>query len=240
MRTSLETAFDAMDIQRDPVAFYPRKGFENLRGSPTHKFYVISAGRVPGIYTHWHDIAPLVFGFPNATYKKHTGWSEAVRAWDTSRRPDFPDTAAVSTSSAHMPAFSTPAPRPIIRRPSASRTRVDPAAASTSRVRIDTVAASTPRAKVEGDSRLETLMARAQSSALPTPTGTRPLLYMCSSGNNTTIYANKEQASSLVRRGLADGSFRKVEVTSRVCDAFDHAEESALEVYDISDISDEE
>ncbi|KAJ7343747.1 hypothetical protein DFH08DRAFT_810299 [Mycena albidolilacea] len=39
-------------------------------------------------------------------------------------------------------------------------------------------------------------------------------------------------------RGLADGSFRKVEVTTGVCKAFDLAEESAV-VY-ISDSSDEE
>jgi hypothetical protein len=46
------------------------------------------------------------------------------------------------------------------------------------------------------------------------------------------------EASSAARRGLADGSFRKVDVTPRVRDAFNHATESALEVYYIS--SDEE
>jgi hypothetical protein len=39
-----------------------------------------------------------------------------------------------------------------------------------------------------------------------------------------------------VRRGLADANFRKLEVTSRVSDALRHATDSALEVYNISDI----
>jgi hypothetical protein len=47
------------------------------------------------------------------------------------------------------------------------------------------------------------------------------------------------EASSAARRGLADGSFRKVEVTPRVRDAFNHAAMSALKVYNISDSDDE-
>jgi hypothetical protein len=42
------------------------------------------------------------------------------------------------------------------------------------------------------------------------------------------------EASLAARCGLADGSFRKVDVTPRVRDAFNHATESALEVYYIS------
>jgi hypothetical protein len=37
---------------------------------------------------------------------------------------------------------------------------------------------------------------------------------------------------------MADGSFRKVDVTTGVQNAFDRATESALEVINISDISD--
>ncbi|KAJ6471043.1 hypothetical protein C8R45DRAFT_1218232 [Mycena sanguinolenta] len=65
------------------------------------------------------------------------------------------------------------------------------------------------------------------------------LLYVYSQGDDTTIYADEQQASSAARRGLEDGSFRKVEVTPRVRNAFDHARESA-EVIDISDLSDSE
>jgi hypothetical protein len=46
----------------------------------------------------------------------------------------------------------------------------------------------------------------------------------------------RQQASSAARRGLADGSFRKVDVTTSTGDAFDIASESALEVYNISDV----
>lgn len=46
---------------------------------------------------------------------------------------------------------------------------------------------------------------------------------------------SRHHASSSVRRALADGSFRKLEITPRVSDALEHAEESALEVYNISD-----
>jgi hypothetical protein len=45
----------------------------------------------------------------------------------------------------------------------------------------------------------------------------------------------RQEASSAALRGLADGSFRKVEVTPRVKDAFERATESALQVIDISD-----
>jgi hypothetical protein len=45
----------------------------------------------------------------------------------------------------------------------------------------------------------------------------------------------REQASVAARSGLADGSFRKVEVTPHLDDAFELATERALEVIDISD-----
>jgi hypothetical protein len=39
------------------------------------------------------------------------------------------------------------------------------------------------------------------------------------------------EALSAARRGLADGSFRRVDVTPHVRDAFNHVTESALDVY---------
>ncbi|KAJ7808684.1 hypothetical protein B0H14DRAFT_3482107 [Mycena olivaceomarginata] len=68
----------------------------------------------------------------------------------------------------------------------------------------------------------------------------RKALYVYSRGQDTTIFADQKHASAAVRRGLADGSFRKVEVTATVRDAFERAEESALECYNISDFSDGE
>jgi hypothetical protein len=49
---------------------------------------------------------------------------------------------------------------------------------------------------------------------------------------------DRHQASAAARRGMADGSFRKVDVTTGVQNVFDRATESALEVINISDISD--
>ncbi|KAJ7767578.1 hypothetical protein B0H14DRAFT_3509784 [Mycena olivaceomarginata] len=73
------------------------------------------------------------------------------------------------------------------------------------------------------------------------PTGSRKkVLYVYSQSKNTTIYADRHQVSAAARRGLADGSFRKVEVTTGVHNAFELAEESAVKCYNISDCSDEE
>jgi hypothetical protein len=49
---------------------------------------------------------------------------------------------------------------------------------------------------------------------------------------------DRHQASAAAHRGLADGSFRKVDVTTSIQSAFDRATESALDVIDISDFSD--
>ncbi|KAJ7353712.1 hypothetical protein DFH08DRAFT_956752 [Mycena albidolilacea] len=77
---------------------------------------------------------------------------------------------------------------------------------------------------------------RSSVSAPSTPTRRRKkTLYVYSGATETTIYADQQQASSAARRGLADGSFRKVGVTTGIHDAFDAATEFALEVYNISD-----
>ncbi|KAF8139164.1 hypothetical protein K438DRAFT_1996296 [Mycena galopus ATCC 62051] len=190
---ALESAFEALRVATEPP-FYPRLGFEYLRGSETHSFYVVTEGRVPGIYTHWVDAAPQVAGFSNSVYKKHRGWVAATTACDTARRPHA--TAPVSLPVAPLP-HSTPPRRP---------------------------------------------NHRASTSARSTPIGSRqpPVLYVYSRGNNTTIYADQQEASSAARRGLADGSFRKVEATTCLTDAFDLATESALDVVNISDFSDSE
>ncbi|KAJ7301214.1 hypothetical protein DFH08DRAFT_977306 [Mycena albidolilacea] len=68
-----------------------------------------------------------------------------------------------------------------------------------------------------------------------TPTGSpKKLMYVYSRDDGSTIYADPREASSAARRGLADGSFRRVDVTPHVHDAFNHATESALDVYYIS------
>ncbi|KAJ7336984.1 hypothetical protein DFH08DRAFT_964941 [Mycena albidolilacea] len=77
----------------------------------------------------------------------------------------------------------------------------------------------------------------APVSAPSTPTGSRKkLLYVYSHGKDTTIYTDSHHASAAARHDLADGSFRKVEVTGSIDDVFDHAEESARECINISDI----
>jgi hypothetical protein len=50
--TSFDTVFAHLNLVEEP-SFYPRKGFKDTRGSETYTFYVVTSGRVPGIYTHW-------------------------------------------------------------------------------------------------------------------------------------------------------------------------------------------
>ncbi|KAJ7301217.1 hypothetical protein DFH08DRAFT_978998 [Mycena albidolilacea] len=190
--TSFDTVFAHLNLVEEP-SFYPQKGFEDTRGSETYTFYVVTSGRVPGIYTHWEDACLQVNKFPSASHKKYSGWSAATSALDATRRPSMP--AAVSPST---PATSTPALK---------------------------------------KSSVATMKASASISAPSTPSGRKKkMLYVYSRGTGTTIYANQQQASSAARRGLADGSFRKVDLTTSTGDAFDIASESALEVYNISDI----
>ncbi|KAF8169557.1 hypothetical protein K438DRAFT_1774143 [Mycena galopus ATCC 62051] len=159
----------------------PGKGSEYLRGSETHTFYVVSVGRIPGIYTDC-----------NCAHKKYVGWTAAKSTWDVAR---LPAAAALPT---HAP--STPRPTPEI-------TRKVAAGPSRNRAKKP-VAVSAPSTPTDSSQRL--------------------------------LRSGRQQASTAARRGLADGSFGKMEVTPSVTDAFEHAEESALQVLDISDFSDSE
>jgi hypothetical protein len=89
---------------------------------------------------------------------------------------------------------------------------------------------------------------------MPNESNNKPL-YVYSRDNGATIYANecvlsyklkvlayhlrlsrcRQQASSTAHRGLTDGSFRKVEITPHLSEAFAYGTESALRVIDISD-----
>jgi hypothetical protein len=52
--TVLETAFSQLQLERAKEdLFHPRKGYEWMCGRENQWFYVVSVGRVPGIYTHW-------------------------------------------------------------------------------------------------------------------------------------------------------------------------------------------
>jgi hypothetical protein len=50
--TTLDNAFNGLKIG-NRWCFYPREGFEMRQGSEKDWFYVVTSGRVPGIYTHW-------------------------------------------------------------------------------------------------------------------------------------------------------------------------------------------
>jgi hypothetical protein len=89
---------------------------------------------------------------------------------------------------------------------------------------------------------------------MPTESKNKPL-YVYSWHNGATIYANecilaykfralayyshfsrsRQQASSAAHCGLTNGSFRKVEITPRLSEAFAYSTASALRVIDISD-----
>ncbi|KAJ7870753.1 hypothetical protein B0H14DRAFT_3439845 [Mycena olivaceomarginata] len=216
MHITLDSAFNQLKLEEDS-SFHPRRGSEHLRGSETWDFYVVTRGRVPGIYTHWpkrEDASIQVDKFRSSTHKKYRGWSSAMSAFDDARRPSTYD---VDFRPPSAPTPSTP-PRPSI---------------VTDKKPVVALTPSQPRQFRDATP--------ASTSAPATPTGSRKnLLYVYSRGKDTTIYADQHQVSTAARRGLADGSFRKVEVTSGVRNTFDLAEESALECYNISDFSDEE
>ncbi|KAF8179826.1 hypothetical protein K438DRAFT_1977186 [Mycena galopus ATCC 62051] len=199
---ALASALGSLHVTPKPF-FHPRRGSEHLQDSETHWFYVVTAGRVPGIYTHWEDAAPQISGFSNSAHKKHLGWLAAITAFDNAASSAAPRKTRILEPQGQGRALAT---SPLTPPPSRKRAQ----------------------------------HLRSPVSAPSTPGGSKPLLYVYSRGRDTTIYANEQRASSAARRGLADGSFRKVEVTPSVTDAFTHAAESALEVYNISDFSDSE
>ncbi|KAJ7353484.1 hypothetical protein DFH08DRAFT_956540 [Mycena albidolilacea] len=84
--TTLDNAFNGLKIG-NRWCFYPCEGFEMRQGSEKDWFYVVTSGRVPGIYTHWEDASRQVTRFPNAIHKKYLGWTTATSAWDDAHRP---------------------------------------------------------------------------------------------------------------------------------------------------------
>ncbi|KAJ7352109.1 hypothetical protein DFH08DRAFT_956920 [Mycena albidolilacea] len=189
--TSFDTVFAHLNLVEEP-SFYPQKGFEDTQGSETYNFYVVTSGRVPGIYTHWEDACLQVNKFPSASHKKYSGWSAATSALDATHRPSMP--AAVSPST---PATSTPALK---------------------------------------KSSVATMKASASVSAPSTPSGRKKKMLLRLLPRHWNHHLREPHASSAARYGLADGSFRKVDVTTSTGDTFDITSESTLEVYNISDI----
>ncbi|KAJ7676321.1 hypothetical protein B0H14DRAFT_2812319 [Mycena olivaceomarginata] len=199
--TTLDNAFNGLTI-RNHGYFYPRKGFEMTQGSEKDWFYVVTCGRVPGIYTHWEDASRQVTSFKDAIHKKYLGWTAATSAWNDARRP-----------------VVSPAP------PSTPQASFSRAAANAVPVRAQNP--TLPRKK-------ERKRGAASASPMPNESNNKPL-YVYSRDNGATIYANEQQASSAAHRGLTDGSFRKVEITPHLSEAFAYGTESALRVIDISD-----
>ncbi|KAJ7862389.1 hypothetical protein B0H14DRAFT_3444765 [Mycena olivaceomarginata] len=204
---TIERTFDKLTLSTAKAFFYPRKGFEDKQGSETFEFYVVSKGHVPGIYTHWEDASVQVTGFKKSVHKKHMGWSAATQAWEAACQPIATQHAPPVLDRNHGTA-STPA---------TPRKRV-----ATS---VKASAPATPGTRVA-----------VPTSPPATPSRPKRILYVYSGGDDTTVYADSQQAYSEMRRGLADGSFRKLEATPSISNALAHATESALEVYNISDI----
>ncbi|KAK7444041.1 hypothetical protein VKT23_015438 [Stygiomarasmius scandens] len=67
---------DAQEVE--DTMFYPSPGDEIHKGSEGYKFFVITIGQVPGIYTQWSEVAPKVNGFLGAVHHKIKGWSKVV------------------------------------------------------------------------------------------------------------------------------------------------------------------
>ncbi|KAJ7866794.1 hypothetical protein B0H14DRAFT_3442185 [Mycena olivaceomarginata] len=200
---ALESALSSLQLS-DQSSFYPRQGFEHTWGSETAPFYVVTQGRIPGIYTHWEEASHQVNRFPSAVHKRYIGWSEATAAWDAAHRPP----ALLSHQSTPSPARLKGEEEPrVSRTPAVEKHRRD-------RKKSPPTSASAPT----------------------TPSGSKKALFVYSRGKDTSIYADRREAAPAVRAGLGDGSFRRIDVTTRLSDALDLAEESALEVIDISDI----
>ncbi|KAJ7692493.1 hypothetical protein B0H14DRAFT_3531469 [Mycena olivaceomarginata] len=214
MHIMLDSAFNQLKLEEDS-SFHPG-GVLNTSAAPKRGTSMwLRAGASPGSTpTGVEDASIQVDKFRSSAHKKYRGWSSAMSAFDDARRPSTYD---VDFRPPSAPTPSTP-PRPSI---------------VTDKKPVVALTPSQPRQFRDATP--------ASTSAPATPTGSRKnLLYVYSRGKDTTIYADQHQVSTAARRGLADGSFRKVEVTSGVRNAFDLAEESALECYNISDFSDEE
>ncbi|KAJ7756133.1 hypothetical protein B0H14DRAFT_2635188 [Mycena olivaceomarginata] len=139
-------------------------------------------------YVVTEDTFIQVDKFRGHAHKKYCGWSSATSAFDNARRPSRYE---VNFRPPSAPTPSTP-PRPLVVRD-----------------KKPVVALTPTQPRQPGD------VPSASTSAPATPTGSRKnLLYVYSRGKDTTIYADQHQVSTAARRGLADGSFRKVEVTS--------------------------
>ncbi|KAI0054666.1 hypothetical protein BV25DRAFT_1922486 [Artomyces pyxidatus] len=53
--------------------------------NPGARWYVVFAGRRPGIYTDWHTAAAHVIGVPNSVYKKYRDYESALAAFQASQ-----------------------------------------------------------------------------------------------------------------------------------------------------------
>ncbi|KAJ7334622.1 hypothetical protein DFH08DRAFT_965368 [Mycena albidolilacea] len=208
VNTNLETAFSQLQLAKEDF-FQPREGYEWTRGVEDHWFYVVSVGHIPGIYTHWEEMSQQVTTFPSAVYKKYLGWSAAKSAYEIlAQLPKATSPMCATRRSKNAASICPPSTPPPARHPQPkAETRVSLAATARTGVQTDP----------------------------STPTGSpKKLMYVYSRDDGSTIYADPREASSAARRGLADGSFRRVDVTPHVHDAFNHATESALDVYYIS------
>ncbi|KAJ7763262.1 hypothetical protein B0H14DRAFT_3510636 [Mycena olivaceomarginata] len=171
--------------------------------------------------------------YKHNTYKKYHGWVAATSAFELSRLPSTLVNARLPNSPAAAVLLSTPS-RGLARLPN---TVVVAPPSTPPRAQAPHVGTQARVPMTPTPARKRVPVPPAPVLAPSTPTGSRKnLLYVYSRGKDTTIYTDSHHASAAAHRGLADGLFRKVEVTGSVRDAFDHAEESAWECYNISDI----
>ncbi|KAJ7862663.1 hypothetical protein B0H14DRAFT_3444601 [Mycena olivaceomarginata] len=231
LNNTLDSAFDNLQLDNN-VDFYPRRGFEHTRGSENWYFYVVTRGHVAGIYTHWEEAWLQIDGYKHNAYKKYHGWVAATSAFELGRLPSTSVNARLPNSPAAAVSPSTPS-RGLARLPNTAAVAPPSTPPRAQALHVGTQARvpMTPT-----PARKHVPAPPAPVSAPSTPTGSRKnLLYVYSRGKDTTIYTDSGHASAAARRGLADGSFRKIEVTGNIHDVFDHAEESAWECYNISD-----
>ncbi|KAJ7362218.1 hypothetical protein DFH08DRAFT_799270 [Mycena albidolilacea] len=184
--------------------FYPREGYKWTHGVEDLWFYVVSVGCIPGIYPYCGE----------EVSQQVTAFPSAVH------NKYFGWSAAKSTYKIlHLPKAISPM-----------------CTTHCSKNAAHTFPPSTPPPARHPQPKAEMPTARTGVQTDPsTLTGSpKKLMYVYSQDDGSTIYIDPREASLAAHCGLADGSFRKVDVTPHVCDAFNHVTESALKVYYIS------
>ncbi|KAI0057517.1 hypothetical protein BV25DRAFT_1920106 [Artomyces pyxidatus] len=69
--------------------------------NPGGRWYVVFAGRRPGIYNDWHTAARYVIGVPNSVYKKYRDYEAALADFNASQEASQANVAGANDNTTH-------------------------------------------------------------------------------------------------------------------------------------------